>query len=105
VKYGELYEQETLTRFWPDVWFIDEIHLQSFKLQNKAEYELRFPGQEQHLKETKTTGHDVTIHCAAGIYYNRRGKLHLYKNSNEPSKKAYKPRMPRKTMYQSDLQY
>jgi hypothetical protein len=59
--------------------------MQSVKLQNKAEYELRFPGQERHLKETKTSGLNVTIHCAAGISYNRKGQLIFYKDLKEPS--------------------
>jgi hypothetical protein len=105
VKYGVKHEKETLTGFWQYAWFTDEVHFQSVKLQNKAEYELRYPGQERHLKETKTSGLDVTIHCAAGISYNSKGRLIFYKDPKEPSQKTYKPRKPRKTMYQSDEQH
>jgi hypothetical protein len=105
IQYGKTHENETLTGFWQRVWFTDEIHLQSVKLQNEAEYELRFAGQETTLKETKTSGLDVTVHCAAGITYNRKGKLIFYKDPEEPSQKSLKPRKPRKTMYQSDDQY
>jgi hypothetical protein len=39
------------------------------------------------------------------ISYNRKGRLHFYKDPQEPSQKAYKPRKPRRTMYQTDQQY
>jgi hypothetical protein len=44
VEYGRKREKETLTGFWQYVYFTDEVHMQSVKLQNKAEHELRFPG-------------------------------------------------------------
>jgi hypothetical protein len=105
VEYGKTHENKTLTGFWQQVAFTDEFHLQSVKLQNKAEYGLRFPGQETTLKETKTTGLNVTVHAAGLITYNRKGKLIFYKDPQEPSQKAYKPRKPRQTMYQTDTQY
>jgi hypothetical protein len=105
VDYGTDHDKETLTGFWQYVWFTDEVHLQSAKLQNKAEYELRYPGQEKHLKETKSSGLDVIVHCAAGISYNHKGQLIFYKDPKEPTEKAYRPRKPRKTMYQSEEQY
>lgn len=105
VQYGQKHEKKTLTGFWQYVWFTDEVHFKSAKLQNKAEYELRYPGQKGTLKETKSSGLDVTIHCAAGVSYNHKGRLIFYKDPKEPSEKAYKPRKPRKTMYQSDEQY
>jgi hypothetical protein len=43
IAYGKKHEKETLTGFWQYVVFTDEAHFQSVKLQNKAEYELRFP--------------------------------------------------------------
>ena len=51
------------------------------------------------------TGLDVTVHCAAGVSYNRKGKLMFYKDPKEPAEKTYKPRKPRKTIYQSDAQH
>ena len=105
IQYGKTHENKPLTGFWDRVWFTDEIHLQSVKLQNEPEHELRFPGQEATLKETKTSGLDVTVHCAAGVTYNRKGKLIFYNDPEEPSQKSLKPRKPRKTMYQSDAQY
>jgi hypothetical protein len=44
VEYGEKHENDTLTGFWQFVGFTNESHFQSAHLQNKAEYELRFPG-------------------------------------------------------------
>jgi hypothetical protein len=105
VDYGTDHDKKTLTGFWQYVWFTDEVHLQSAKLQNKAEYELRYPGQERHLKETKSSGLDVIVHCAAGISYNHKERLIFYKDPKEPTEKAYRPRKPRKTMYQSEEQY
>jgi hypothetical protein len=105
VEYGEKHEKATLTGFWSWIWFTDEVHLQSIKLQNEAEYELRFPGQQASLKETKTSGLDVTIHCAAGVSYNYKGPLIFYKDPKEPTEKTYKPRKPRKTMYQTQQQH
>jgi DDE superfamily endonuclease len=105
VEYGKKHEIKTLTGFWQQVGFTDEAHFQSVKLQNKAEYGLRFPGQETTLKETKTTSLNVTLHIAGLITYNRKGRLHFYKDPQEPSLKAYKPRKPRQTMYQTDKQY
>jgi hypothetical protein len=91
----------TLTGFWSWIWFTDEVHLQSIKLQNEAEYELRFPGQQASLKETKTSGLDITIHCAAGVSYNYKGPLIFHKDPKEPTEKTNKPCKPRKTMYQT----
>ena len=105
VEYGKKHEKDTLTGFWQFIGFTDESHFQSVKLQNKAEYELRFPGQEGLLKETKITGLNVTVHCAALVTYNFKGKLMFYKDPKEPSEKSYKPRKPRKTMYQTDEQH
>ena len=105
VKYGREHQNATLTGFWQYVWFTDEVHFQSVKLQNAPEYELRYPGQERALKETKTSGLDVTIHVAAGVSYNHKGPLIFYKDPKEPSQKTYKPRKPRKTMYQSDEEH
>jgi hypothetical protein len=105
VEYGKKHENDTLTGFWQFVGFTDESHFQSVKLQNEAEYELRFPGQERLLKETKMTGLNVTVHCAALVTYNFKGKLMFYKDPKEPSEKTYKPRKPRKTMYQTDKQH
>ena len=79
--------------------FTDEVYFQSIKLQNKAEYELRFPSQERLLKETKVTGLNVTLYCAGFVTYNYKGPLTFYKDPKEPSEKSYKPRKPRKTMY------
>ena len=104
-EYGAKHEKETLTDFGQWAWFTDEVHLQSIKLQNKAEYELRFPGQEGALKETNTSALDVTIHCAAEISYNHKGKLIFYKDPKEPTEKTYKPRKPRRTIYQTDEEY
>ena len=108
VNYGRLHKNKTLTGFWEDVWFTDEVHLLSASLQNKAEYELRFPGQENrkaHLREVKSSGLKVTVHIAAGISYNHKGPLIFYKDPKEPSEKVYKPRKPRKTKYQTDSEY
>jgi hypothetical protein len=105
VEYGKKHENETLTGFWQYVGFTDEAHFLSVKLQNKAEYELRFPGQERLLKETKITGLKVTLHCAGLVTYNHKGPLIFYKDPKEPSEKSYKPRKPRKTMYQTDEQH
>ncbi|KAF1988676.1 hypothetical protein K402DRAFT_391902, partial [Aulographum hederae CBS 113979] len=105
VEYGQVYEKETLTGFWQWVWFTDEAHFLSAQLQNKAEFELRHPGQERSIKETKTSGLAVKIHCAAGVSYNHKGPLIFYKDPKEPSEKTYKPRKPRKTMYQTQEQY
>ena len=97
--YGKKHENETLTGFWQFIGFTDESYFLSVKLQNKAEHELRFPGQERLLKETKMTGLNVTIHYAALVTYNFKGKLMFYKDPKEPSEKSYKPYKPRKTMY------
>ena len=108
MQYGQLHENDTLTGFWQDVWFTDEVHLLSATLQNKPEYELRFPGQEQrkeHLREVKSSGLKVTVHIAAGVSYNHKGPLIFYKDPKEPTEKAYKPRKPRKTMYQTESEY
>jgi hypothetical protein len=103
VEYGQKHENDTLTGFWQFVGFTDESHFQSVKLQNKAEYELRFPGQERLLKETKMTGLNVTVHCAGLITYNHKGKLLFYKDPKEPTEKL--PRKLRRTMYQTDTEY
>lgn len=50
VEYGQRHKDKTLTGFWQDVWFTDEVHMLSAKLQNKAEYELRYPGQKRRLE-------------------------------------------------------
>jgi hypothetical protein len=105
VEYSKKHENKTLTSFWQYIGFTDKVHLQCVKLQNKAEYELRFPGQERLLQETKMTGLDVTLHYAGFITYNYKGPLTFYKDPKEPSKKSYKPRKPRKTMYQTDKQH
>ena len=99
VKYGEKHENDTLTQFWQFVGFTDESHFLSVKLQNKAEHELRFPGQERLLKETKMTGLNVTVHCAALVTYNFKGKLMFYKDPQEPSEKKKLPWKPQRTMY------
>jgi hypothetical protein len=94
VEYSRKHENETLTGFWQFVYFIDEVYMQSIKLQNKAEHELRFPGQEGHLKEIKTSRLNVTTRCSAGITYNYKGKLIFYKDPKEPLEKSYKPYKP-----------
>ncbi|KAF1991723.1 hypothetical protein K402DRAFT_346650, partial [Aulographum hederae CBS 113979] len=105
VEYGKEHEKANLVSFWSGIWFTDEVHLYSVKLQNEAEFELRFPGQGASLKETRASGLDVIIHCAAGISYNYKGPLIFYKDPKEPSEKTCKPRKPRKTMYQTTQQY
>jgi hypothetical protein len=105
VEFGKRHESKTLTGFWQWVGFTDEAHWQSVKLQNKAEYGLRFPSQEQLLKETKVTGLKVTAHTAGLVTYNRKGKLIFYKDPKEPSQKPYKPRKPRKSKYETVEQH
>jgi hypothetical protein len=109
VEYGEEHKEKTLTGFWQWVWFTDEVHLLSAKLQNAPEYELRFPGQERRkesLKETKSSGLAVTIHIAAGVSYNHKGPLIFYKDPKEPStEKVYKPGRPRKSGVQTQEEY
>jgi hypothetical protein len=108
VNYGHRYRTETLTNFWQWIWFTDEVHYLSAKLQNKAEYELRYPGQEHRLRSLKATlssGLDVTVHVAAGVSYNQKGKLIFYKDPKEPSQRVYKPRQPRKSSVQTLEEY
>ncbi len=57
------------------------------------------------MKETKTSGLDVTIHVAAGISYNHKGPLIFYKDPKEPSEKTIQPRKPRKSKYESQDQW
>ena len=94
MEYGQKHENKTLTRFWQFVGFTNESHFLSVKLQNKAKYELRFPGQERLLKETKMTGLNVTVHCAGLVTYNFKGKLMFYKDLKEPSEKKKLSRKP-----------
>ena len=80
----------------------------SAKLQNKAEYELRYPGQQQrleHLKATLSSSLNVTVHVSAGVSYYRKGRLIFYKDPKEPSDKAYKPRKPRQSSVQTQEEY
>jgi hypothetical protein len=58
----------------------------SVKLQNKAEYELRYLGQERHLESLKPTissSLNITVHVAAGVSYNRKGRLIFYEDTKE----------------------
>lgn len=108
-QYGENHKKETLTEDWQWTWFSDEVHFDSAKLQNKAEYELRIPGQKRRLeslKPTKTSGLSVKLHVAAGVSYNHKGRLVFYKDPAEPSApKPYKPRKPRKSSVQTEEEY
>ncbi|KAF1983122.1 hypothetical protein K402DRAFT_338837, partial [Aulographum hederae CBS 113979] len=45
------------------------------------------------------------VHVAAGVSYNHKGPLIFYKDPKEPTEKIYKPRKPRKTMYQTEEQF
>jgi hypothetical protein len=108
VQYGQEHKEKTLTGFWQYIWFTDEVHMLSAKLQNKPEYELRYPGQKRRLESLKTTltsGLNITIHVSAGISYNRKGRLMFYKDPKEPSQKTYKPRKPRKSGVQTKEEY
>jgi len=105
VEYGKEHEKKTITGFWQFVYFTDEAHFHSVKLQNKAEYGLRYPGQERLLKETKVTGLNVTVHCAGEVTYNYKGPLRFYKDPKEPSQKSYAPRKPRKSKYETVAQH
>jgi hypothetical protein len=80
----------------------------SVRLQNKAEYELRYPGQERRivsLKPTISSSLNVTVHVAAGVSYNRKGRLIFYKDPKEPSQKIDKPGKPRKSSVQTQDEY
>ena len=103
--YGKKHENETLTGFWQFIGFTNESHFLLVKLQNKAKHELRFPGQEQLLKETKMMGLNITVHCAALIIYNFKGKLMFYKDPQELLEKKKLPRKLWRIMYQTDTEY
>jgi transposase len=109
IQYGHMHKNKTITDWWQYIWFTDEVHCLSARLQNKAEYELRLPGSKRRLeslKETKTSGLDLKVHVAAGISYNHKGKLIFHKDSAEPSKpKPYKPSKPRKSSVQTEEEY
>jgi hypothetical protein len=105
VQYGREHEKETLTGYWEWIWFTDEAHFQSIKLQNTAEYELRIPGQEREYKVLKESGLDITLHIAAGVSYNHKGPLIFYKDPQEPSEKVRKPHPPQKSKYETQEQY
>ena len=78
--YSKKHKNEILIGFWQFIGFTNKSYFLSVKLQNKAEYKLHFPGQERLLKETKMTGLNVTVHCAALVTYNFKGKLMFYKD-------------------------
>lgn len=105
VQYGQEYEKETIRGFWEWIWFTDEAHYLSLKLQNKAEYELRIPGQERGHNVATESGLDVTIHVAAGISYNHKGPLIFYHDPAEPSEKQRKPQKPRRRKAETDEQF
>jgi hypothetical protein len=90
--------------FWQDIWFTDQVYLMSASLQNKAEFELQYPGQQRRkesLHSVKSSGLKVTIHVAAGVLYNYKGPLIFYKDPKEPSEKVVRPWKPRKYKYKT----
>ncbi|KAF2420199.1 hypothetical protein EJ08DRAFT_683420 [Tothia fuscella] len=100
VAYGHEHVDKTLIHWWQCIWFTDEAHFQSAKLQNRAEYELAYPGQRNRLtslKATLTSGLNITVYCTAGISYYHKGALIFYKDPKEPAQKVYKPTRPRKS--------
>jgi hypothetical protein len=98
----EKHEKETLAGQY--TWFMDEVYSISQATKTKLNMSFAIPGKRGTLKRQKPRL-DVTIYCAAGISYNRKGGLIFYKGPKEPSPETYKPRKPRKTLYQSDEQY
>lgn len=103
IQYGREHQDKGIIEFWQNVWFTDEVHLLSASLQNKPEYELRYPGQQrrkERLQEVKSSGLKVTVHVAAGVSYNHKGPLIFYNDPKEPSEKVIKPRKPVKYKYE-----
>jgi hypothetical protein len=52
----------------------------SVRLQNKAEYQLRFPGHKarlEHVKATLSSGLNVTVHVSAWVLYDRKGRVSI----------------------------
>jgi hypothetical protein len=105
VEYGQKHEKETLIGYWRWIWFTDEAHFQSIKLQNTTEYKLRVPGQERQCKVNKESGLDVTLHVAAGVCYDHKGPLIFYKDPQQPSEKVRKPAPPRQSKYETQEQF
>jgi hypothetical protein len=103
VKYGQEHQDKNITGYWQWIWWTDEVHFQSIKLQNAIEYELRLPGQEgRHQNPHKSTGLDVTLHVSAGVSYDHKGPLIFYKDPQEPSEKVRKAAPPRRSKYDTD---
>jgi len=105
-QYGNLHLKDTLTGFWQWVWFTDEAHFQSIKLAEVPEYELRYPGQEGGINESKATNLDVTVHVSAGISYNHKGRLIFYKDPVEPTERQRRQvKEPKQLKYELDSVY
>jgi transposase len=105
VDYGKEHEGKTIIGHWQWIWFTDEAHFQSIKLQNITKYELRKAGQERQYKANKKSGLDVTLHVAVGVSYNHKRPLIFYKDPQEPLEKVRKPSPPRKSKYETQEQF